>query len=236
MASNRDEYSEEHIKIYCGLRNPADPNKICLTENYLVYIKNRGKVYFPLKEITGLNFTQKVLILPTVLGGIVAPLFLVAGFNGTGNIWLMLSLAFSGLLLLYFGLSGTDTISIERRHDKNYDIFLLNANPSLIEFTSFIGELINKNISISKMFSIALTKEQHSILNRGGTVPAPEDGFCLGINVNKPLNKLEYLLDDPVGKGCEIKFKNISGKKVPVLFDNLTPKMIVFENDENPDE
>ena len=132
------EIGQETILAKCYIYERNNEENICYLSKDNLFVKNKGILsHFPLDSIMNISFKQKILLMPIIFGGIMAPLALIALFNGLYSVWLMLSLMMGGLALLYYGIEGGNTLSVQT-NVKEYDFFLRSVSPNLKSFVSFV--------------------------------------------------------------------------------------------------
>lgn len=132
------EIGEDTIIAQCYILKKGDENNICYLSADNLFIKSKGIVsHFPIDSIMNISFKHKILLMPIIFGGILAPFALIAVFNGYYNVWLMLSLMMGGLAILYYGIEGGQTMSVQT-NVKEYDFFLKSVSPNLKSFVSFV--------------------------------------------------------------------------------------------------
>lgn len=221
-----NKFNGEFSKASCNIGGTSIFGKLQLTDNYLVHQKFTGQIIQDLKNLESVSFNSKILILPTVLGGISSPLFMVAGFNGVGNIWAMIFFSFIGLILLYFGLNKTKTLTLTYRDNtREYDIFLFDMNPDLPDFITVISHLINTGRSFKSLFTIELSEEERAVLAKEETLNYLEKGKALQFNYGHNSENI-FTLKDPIGMGLKIIFTMNQGSLQPVLFGSIDISML----------
>lgn len=130
----------EPVIAQCPLE-PGQKDKNCyLSYERLIIATSWRKNRFNLNEIIELSFKHKLLLLPLVVGGILAPFSLIAIFNDVINLWLMLILFMSGSLLIYYGFEGRNTLSITTTL-KEYDYFINTPSQNLKAFLKFVMKI-----------------------------------------------------------------------------------------------
>ena len=108
----------------------------------LVKIRNQPLQRFERSAIKKLQIRHRILWLPLVLGGILTPFAVVALIKTTGAFWLLFILALAGLVLFYYGYSGSDSFTITTPV-KDYDYFIDRNKPHLKAFIQFVeGQLM----------------------------------------------------------------------------------------------
>lgn len=195
---------------------------VIVTDNELVVrLKNHDKV-FSLDSVLQVAIGRKIMLFPTIIGGISCPLFLVGAFNQLGNIWLMMSLAFAGLLAVYYGLAGSDAF-IVRTRVKEFDFFIDLSNPFINRFCNFFNSVIKKG-RIDRYFCLSLDSRAVEDLERTGQLVVPESGLPL-----IPIDQLPmkpngyYVISAPLANGYRIGYEVGPGNEiVPILHSNVS--------------
>ena len=77
-----------------------------LTNQRLIVYEDQKLMKFPIQEVSNLEIGYKKFILPVIIGGIIAPLSLLAAFAGYFQFWIGMGLFITGLLLFYYGMQG----------------------------------------------------------------------------------------------------------------------------------
>lgn len=210
---------EESI-AYSYLTQPPHERQMILVgkTELIIRLKKHDKV-FPLESILGLKTGQKILLFPTVVGGIVCPFFLIGAFNGLGNIWLMMTLAFSGLLALYYGLSGSDALILQTKV-KDFDFFVDTINPHLNSFCTFYNKVIMRG-RLDFYFCVKLDANQWKEAQMNGVIQIPEDGLPIYTidEIQRDSDDLFFSIVSPFQNGYKIGFEQGDDKQiVPLLF------------------
>ena len=220
-----EHYKNKPVISLCPLGpGPFDINNICLLTNDNIIIVKKGKEHsFDLKDILQIEIKHKVLLLPAVSGGILMPLFLVGTFNNMGDLWVMMSLAFGGLMLLYYGLAGSDTLSITTKV-KEYDIFILHPQKELRRFVDFVNTVGLSPFGPENYFCIVMDDYQWAVTQSAGKFAVLPEGKTLYGRNNLPqmTNRLAFLIDSPFAKGMRIDYVcNKDGQLLPTLFSDV---------------
>jgi hypothetical protein len=66
----------------------------------------------PLNKVNNIEIDFQRLIFPLIIGGIVAPLALVAAFLNMTHFWISIAMSMLGLALVYYGWAGTYQLKI----------------------------------------------------------------------------------------------------------------------------
>lgn len=124
----------------CYLYNEGDEkNRSLLFEESLIFYIKNSKKEFPVKQILEIEFKIKRLLAPLIIGGVVAPLSLVALYQYLFNPWLLMILFFSGVLLFYYGWSGMPSVSVSTTYGE-YNILVHTVSDNLKTYIKFVND------------------------------------------------------------------------------------------------
>ncbi|MBL3656399.1 hypothetical protein [Fulvivirga sediminis] len=133
---------DESVIAFCYLRKAKDMKNACFLSKNHLFVKEKGILSpFSLESIQEISFGHRLILLPLVIGGILTPLSLHALFHHYFNVWLLFSLAFIGVLLIYYGVQGTKVLTIHTSI-KNYDFFIPSPTVHLKSFSSYVRTFI----------------------------------------------------------------------------------------------
>jgi uncharacterized protein (DUF952 family) len=128
----------EYVDIECFYGKESNENyRAYLTNKHLVLRRKKHWHYFPLENIVNLNYKERKLLFPLLMGGIVVPFSLLLIFRNIFHSWTVLILLFAGLLSFYFGWAGRKSLTITTII-KDYDIFVDEENPNLHKFLDLV--------------------------------------------------------------------------------------------------
>lgn len=210
---------------YCHLRPEGGNKYICLLTNKTLIVGIKGKdTIFPLADVNRVAIKRKVLLFHSIVGGILMPFCLLGVFSGMGDLWIMMSLAFGGLMLLYYGLAGTVTFCVNTNL-KEYDFFIHMAHPGLIHFSKFVNEVVLSEHGYENYFCLVLSNEEWSMAIDSKIVVIPKEGRVLVEGPDKlALGEEEkgFILDKPLENGMNIQYvKEGEGVIVPRIFTDI---------------
>ncbi|MDW7690581.1 hypothetical protein R9C00_22520 [Flammeovirgaceae bacterium SG7u.111] len=117
---------EENILDSCKI---SVFQELKLTENQLELVQEKKTNTFPLSHLKNISVSYRYIMLPIIIGGILAPFSLVAIFGNHAQGWSGIVGLFAGVMLLYYGFNGSYQLVIEMTHNT---------------FTTFIGEQKNE--------------------------------------------------------------------------------------------
>lgn len=78
----------------------------------------------PLGKVNNIDATFQRLLLPLIIGGIVAPLALVSALAGAIHFWIGMAMTLSGLSLVYYGWQGAYQLKITLFQHQQYTHFI----------------------------------------------------------------------------------------------------------------
>lgn len=133
---NRREYIYDYTYDYDWIDSIENTSKQCQGDDHTVFhlgtkklsiIKKGETVSFYLKNIQNVSLELKKMILPILLGGTIAPLTFLDILKNGNNTWWAISVAFSALLLLYYGLRGRYQLKISLDYSEHH-FFIKDKN------------------------------------------------------------------------------------------------------------
>lgn len=116
----------ESMVAECTLNN----NSHLLLTNKALRIKTMHKSWgesvkiMPLSNINSIDAHFQRLLLPLIIGGIFAPLALVAALLSAIHFWIGMAMTLSGLSLIYYGWSGAYQLKITLFHSQQQSYFV----------------------------------------------------------------------------------------------------------------
>jgi len=108
-------------------------NKCALTVTNLIITHKGTETNYLLKDLNHVKFHEKKLLLPLIVGGIIASLGLTANLSGYYNPWLTMSVSIAGIYLFYYGWSDTWTLTLDTSLG-NKDYYLRGVSLNLKAF------------------------------------------------------------------------------------------------------
>ncbi len=205
----------ESLIAVCYLRQEGNYLYSCrLTENYLHFQAGSKTETFELQFITAINLNRRKLLLPIVGGGIIATLGILAAFRYYNDIFLVLSIAFSGLLLIYYGYSGENVIVVEMKNFSHH--FPVNrTGPNLAEFITFVNnrlhfdsgddrrliyiEIDSDTVNQDLINWLNLERPLNALNYRQYQLYGKKNKFYLALNPEKIPGEIRYQKDQLVG-------------------------------------
>jgi hypothetical protein len=122
-------HQAEHVLAECRL---SEKETLQLTNKHLCVGSAQRKRAVPLRQLQRLELSFKRLMFPLLVGGIVAPISLVALFNSLMSPLFGASLAFVGLSLLYYGWLGAYQVRLHF-HTQTVAAYFADARTARIE-------------------------------------------------------------------------------------------------------
>lgn len=121
-----------------------DPNNCLYLTNKFFIVKIKGKAYdYDLEQLRQLSWSNRILLLPVVLGGLLSTLSVFAYMNGLLAPWLLVILFISGILLMYYGFLGAPALVVHLKNaEESYLLF--KHSIYLQGFTDFVNSYIFK--------------------------------------------------------------------------------------------
>ncbi len=128
----------------CFLGNVNDKSNQCLlSENFLTIVRQGKIAAFQLDELQKLTFTQRKYMLPLIIGGVFAPLSVIAISENLFNPWGILIWLMFNLMLVYIGWLGFKALTLNFK-DFHRDFPIKSYSSNLREFVAFTNEYIVK--------------------------------------------------------------------------------------------
>ena len=205
----------------------GDEKNQCFLSRDKLFIKYRGKITsFDLSEVKDLLFGHKMLLFPVVVGGIIAPLCLLALIRDFGNVWVVLSGAIAGLLLAYYGYEGSPTLTIVTKI-KEFDFFIKGPTPNLKAFFKYGRQIIFfKEKGVLLYFQ--LPDEQIFLLKESGHLSISEPIPLLYYEETLKNRQGVFLAIDPTLSGGHIAPVKVDDHIVPHLKGDIKEEDILF--------
>ena len=143
---------ENEIWAICYPGNDKDEkNVLKLHKNLLLVIKNGHIRKFKTSEISDIKISKKRLLLPLILGGIVAPFSFVAIYENLFSPILLLTSFCIGIFLLYAGWTGTNVIIFQDQDGKEEYLHFRSLPGQVIKFIDFLKLLTSSKIKNTSM-------------------------------------------------------------------------------------
>ncbi|MTI22168.1 hypothetical protein E1176_14145 [Fulvivirga sp. RKSG066] len=220
--------NQEPIIATSYIARLGDEKNRCFLSKKSLFIKYKGRLeQFDLSDIQELNFKHKLLLLPLILGGILAPFALLALLKDLGNPWLLLSGMVLGILLIYYGYDGTPTLSIATKV-KEFDFFIKKPTPNLLAFSKYARQIFTFGEKGS-FFYLKVTNdlaEEHE--SKAQLTFSDQCRLSYYDEVFRKKN--EYFVFDPLLLGKHFELMTEEDKIVPVISGTVSGEYIRIEH------
>lgn len=168
-------------------RDDDHRNCIYLTDEVLIVrIKNRNNEY-ALEHIQRLNWEQKKLIVPIVVGGLMSSFSTIAYMNDFLHPLLLLSLFIGGIFLTYFGLEGLNALTVILV--KSQEHYFVKKTEHVMEFVRFFNSFLRNKSSFSYYTTIGTNLWGH--VQSSGKLLVKEK---LALETKKPVSHPERVI------------------------------------------
>lgn len=192
----------EPIIAQCYLQKGADNANVCYLSEQKLFVKQFNRMHvFPLESILAIEFKHKLLLFPLIIGGIMSPLSLIALFNEILNTWLMMGAFVGGLLILYYGVEGSNTMTVVTSI-KEFDFFLRAPSKNLKAFISFVLKYGKRGIPIA--YFLLVTEQEWSQAQQAGSLHLQEPRELLEDKVTK--QGMITLRLEPLDSGIAVNY------------------------------
>ena len=132
------------FRAFCYLYKQGDDRSKCALTVTNLIITNKGiETNYLLKDLNHVKFHEKKLLLPLIVGGIIASFGLTANLSGFYNPWLTMSVSIAGIYLFYYGWLGTWTLTLDTSLG-NKDYYLRSVNLNLIAFVNYLNYMLSE--------------------------------------------------------------------------------------------
>ncbi len=132
---------ENEVLAICYFNSDDDDQNRCiLTKEELIIYRNSKEFRVMNSDLTSLSIGKSKHLFYVIIGGIIAPLSLLAIYDHLFSTSLLLIIALSAIGLFYYGLSGTDALLIKNKKN-DYLIQLDNVNEGLSNFMIFVNAI-----------------------------------------------------------------------------------------------
>lgn len=217
--------NKEAIIATSYIGKEGNENNRCYLSKESLFVRYKGKLEkFDLQEISDIRFKHKLFLMPIVVGGIIAPLCLLALVKAIGNPWLVLSGLVAGLLFIYYGYEGSPTLSILTRV-KEYDFFIKKTTPNLLAFTKYARQIFKFGES-GALFYLNLSAEDLLQLQDSGKIKIADHTPLLyydeALRSQKPLQAIDVMQS-------HIRFQLIpkEGRLIPTISGTISKEDIL---------
>lgn len=209
------------------LKTDGDDNNVCLLyDNHLILYFNSKKSSFPIEWIHQLFFQQKIYLIPIVFGGISSALSGLALYNYNFNPWIVLTLLFGSLFVLYYGIQGGMALVV-RTPIKDYDFFVLDSSENMKAFIAFFNNYRN---GYDVSYYLHLNETDLEIIKSKGFIQDSNDGILLQVSKSSEQGIYSFKLDT---NGYSFVIKYVSDHNntlIPKVFGKIPVEAFLKSN------
>jgi hypothetical protein len=220
-----DFFDLDSAKAFVFLLSDSDnKQKIYISEEQLLVIRNDKRKVFSLRHLEGLRSDTKKMLFPLIMGGIITPFAFLSFFVNLFMPWIHLVSVLGGMLLFYVGWAGKKALTIVYKNGEEVNYYLPNISKNVEAFIDFANDSIKRDLNskFSNLVFFDVEKEFIASFFGKGNAQAhqlfPVFGYTFSqIRLSgKSINQL--IAVDPVKAGSEIK----------IAFDPETNRMRPF--------
>ena len=215
-------------------------NKLLISDDQLCVIHKGKKNVLELHSIRKLKTTNKKMLLPLILGGIITPFAFLSYFVNLFHPWIHLISILLGMFLFYAGWHGRSALLIVFRNGEELIHYLPTISRNLIAFVNYANDFIKSpgaGSTISSIF-VEIDREQENILfgemQEDVSAVFPLMGFTQGQfkRWQKIKGEKQYYSFDPLKSGREIRFDYdlTTGEIRPVIDGPIKRSSIIDHN------
>lgn len=209
-------------------------NKIILLDKYLVVIYRGSKNTFRLEDIAQLYFTRHKILIPIVVGGIIASFSLIAIFVAYYSPLLIISIFVTGVLVLYLGYNGEDVLVVDLKVKQEF-FPLRKVSDNVRAFVHFVNQFLRAgNEKIRWCIFLPLKSD----IKQQQEQKPPLQAFTFEQMQQQKSefpekNDKTFVALDPFQLGSEVKFEKLPGKNelYPMIYGKINQEAIVKDDD-----
>jgi hypothetical protein len=208
-----DFFDMEKVKARVFLLKSDDKkNQALLSDEKLMVVRNGKKYLYSVNEIASLASESKKLLMPLVIGGVLAPFSFLSYFTNIFHPLMHLIFTLIGLLLFYVGWVGKHALTIKKGKGEEDFIFLPEISRNLKAFIDYVNTKINSK-SYSRLTDlIFISRKGMNISTLTAFSEASQDfspakGYTYRQMVHLKKSFDDYFAIDPTLAGREIKFE-----------------------------
>jgi hypothetical protein len=206
-----DFFDQEKLKAKVFLLKDGDTSNMAMvTDGKLMVVREGKKMLFSLAEVKALESTNKKLLFPLILGGIVAPFAFLSYFTNMFHPLLHLLLTLLGLLLFYVGWAGRAGLLVRMSKGHEEIVYLPSISKHLLAFIDYInGRLSNsRNSGLYNFIFIEVVDGSYNWLysKQAQNTKFPCLGYTYKQLMNVPVLPLNVIAINPELAGREIRF------------------------------
>lgn len=194
------------------LKSDDKKNQAFLSDEKLMVIRNGKKYLFSINEIALLASETKKMLMPLLVGGVLAPFSFLSYFTNIFHPLLHLLFTLTGLLLFYVGWVGKHTLTIKKKKGDEDFIFLPGITRNLKAFIDYTNTQLNSRSYAQLADLVFISREDIDVGTLTGFAEAsqaftPVKGFTYHQMIRHRKNFDDYFAIDPILAGREIKFE-----------------------------
>ena len=208
----------------CYLQQAGDERNKCYYNKSELFVITHGREFrIKLEQVDSIFIKNKLLLLPVILGGLIASLGMVAFFQNLYYSPYLLFLILAGILLFYFGMNGLPAFVIRSGNYENHFI-LWKKTGNLNAFTDYLSFFLKGNDDQSHLrsFFIPMNNAAMELLKVSGVAlsNAPVFPYSKLNNIEIPF---DFLIEiDPLEISVQITFLyNLEGILKPQVNGHL---------------
>ena len=213
----------EAILALCYFKKEGDQNNALYLSKDHLFVREKGVLSnFEIDAIQNITFGHRVILLPIIIGGILAPLSLHALLNHYYNIWLLFSLVLVGVMLIYYGIQGTEVITLHTAV-KNYDYFISSKSLNLESYVSYV-KAYKSDPSITEKFYMKIAKDDWVCARQQGVLSIEKSARLYYLHEFRNIAKSEEDVIVSISAGItNVRFQESSEHTylIPVIDQNI---------------
>jgi hypothetical protein len=227
---------DDDVLALCYLYKEGDEKNKVLLSTEKLYVVHRRRIHeYELENIKDLGFNHRKIMMPLIVGGIMASLSMVAIFKDVFNPYIVMSMVMAGLGLFYFGWTGQLFFTVTTKI-KDYDFSIPAPTENLKAFIEFILDagLLGRRADGGKLSFYLVFDRQfwESQQEKPGTIKLPEKPFRAYLSKQlhrKDLKDVAIVEFAPLKAHAEVRFLKdpSNGKLRPYVMDDISREAVV---------
>jgi hypothetical protein len=223
------------IIAVCFLYKDGDENNKALLSTEKLYVTHKKRTHeYELGNIKDISFNHRKLMMPLIVGGIMASLGMVAVFRDYFNPYIVVSTILIGLSLFYWGWTGQLVFTVHTKI-KEYDFSIPSISDNLNSFTNFLIEsgILGRRQGGKISYYLAIDKNVwNSQPNDSSKIILPDKPYRAYLFKNfstHTINNSAVIEFDPLLAKVEIRYLKDpqSGKLVPFVMGDIDKKAVL---------
>jgi len=164
MHEFEDYFDLDKVKAKVYLRMDGDSNNMMMLTDEKMMLKNKGKKQvYDLSAVKSLGTGNKKLLLPVLLGAVIAPFSFISYFTNIFHPMIHLIFTLLGLLLFFIGWMGRSTLVIYLPRGHEDFIFLPSITKNLNAFIEYANHQLRMEGNTTYKDLIFLEKDTHGM-------------------------------------------------------------------------